>query len=538
MSPHAPAAPIPRSKETPEIGLAEGSQCVAQGELGFAPVAILADASGLVRGISGAGTEFLGWSVDELIGRSLLAVVSPPDDSSHPPTSGNGSEPAGDLESEVSLAKSLLRSSESRPMDVLCRTKEGTWARAQLLANALGPLINGAEGYSCILFGWVNGPKADVHEKAPAPTPTASSASGYVWEIDRDGSFIVISEQAENAFALPTGSIVGFNIASFVPKSIEESTRQWLEQLVSEPAPFRGKEYFVHLDDGSIRVHLLSGKPILGPEGDLLGFRGTGLDVTTERNVTRPLREAQSETNKEAQSKLRDAYEAERRRSDIEGRLIAMTSHEFRTPLAAIRLAAELIQSRTVDPWTARKADTIMSKVDFLESVVSDVLDLQRIRDSRVARASKSNLKLETLSAVIHRVLEEFESEADQAQRIVLDLADNAETLVPTFLVSRIVRNLVENALKYSPETSPIVVRSSDSPGHVEVDVIDGGPGVPSEDSEHIFNEFFRGANSTFVRGSGLGLPIAREAALRLGGSLTYRRDPGGYTVFSLQFPL
>lgn len=473
-----------------------------------------------------------------------------------------------------------------------------------------------------------------------------SAAGEFVWEIDDSGCLTYISDQSAPAFNRDPRTLIGAELTAFVPPPQQPPMKAWLDNLYSAPAPFVKKEYYVQLADGSIKIHHLSGTPILREDGTCAGFRGVGLDITHQRHLSQSLENAQTDIDmffdvavdlvlicdsdgkivrlsksweklmqmpiedmlgenvltftppedtertaqeleslktggytidfvnrwrtrtghyislewtaachkglffacardvsmrQEAHSMLRQALEIEKKSSEIKSKLIAMTSHEFRTPLASIRLAAEMLRNRIVsndDAWMLGKTDTIIAKTDFLESVVSDVLDLQSIREPQRLCRNDKTLRMEKISTIIENVCTEFKTIKANHNRISFSFDDHYDTPVPRDPVGRILRNLVENALKYSPPDEPVVVQTLACALGIEVRVIDKGPGVAAGETDLIFQDFFRGENSLFVPGTGLGLSIAMEAAQRLEGFVSYQRKWGGPTIFTLQFPV
>jgi len=475
-----------------------------------------------------------------------------------------------------------------------------------------------------------------------------SAAGEFVWEIDDSRCLTYISDQSAPAFNRDPRTLIGAELTAFVPPPQQSLMKAWLDNLYSAPAPFVKKEYYVQLADGSLKIHHLSGTPILREDGTCAGFRGVGLDITHQRHLSQSLENAQTEIDtffevavdlvlicdtagkivrlsksweklmempledmlgenvltfnppedvertaqeleslktksrtidfvnrwrtrtgryvslewtaasheglyfacardvsmrQEAQTMLRQALEIEKKSSEIKSKLIAMTSHEFRTPLASIRLAAEMLRNRIVsddddDAWMLGKTETIIAKTDFLESVVSDVLDLQSVREPQRLCRNDSTLRVERLSTIVGEVCTEFKTIKANLNRISLLFDDHYDTPVPRDPVRRILRNLIENALKYSPPHEPVVVQTLACALGIEVRVIDKGPGVAAGETDLIFKDFFRGENSLFVPGTGLGLSIAMEAAQRLEGFVSYQRKWGGPTIFTLQFPV
>jgi signal transduction histidine kinase len=98
--------------------------------------------------------------------------------------------------------------------------------------------------------------------------------------------------------------------------------------------------------------------------------------------------------------------------------------------------------------------------------------------------------------------------------------------------------NLIVNAIRYSPQGTPILVAAHRKGGALRIEVRDHGPGIAAEDRQRIFDKFFRGQNVDGVAGSGLGLAIARSLVTLHGGTLEYEENPGGGSAFVTVLPL
>jgi signal transduction histidine kinase len=142
------------------------------------------------------------------------------------------------------------------------------------------------------------------------------------------------------------------------------------------------------------------------------------------------------------------------------------------------------------------------------------------------------------LGALVQSALEAFRRV--HPRRVVTDvptevmaISGDAERL------GSVLANFLDNAAKYSPETSPIEVRISRAGGRVRVAVVDGGPGISPEDQAHLFQRYFRAeATAEKTRGVGLGLYISRIIAERHAGSVGVASTPGRGTTFWLELPL
>ena len=242
---------------------------------------------------------------------------------------------------------------------------------------------------------------------------------------------------------------------------------------------------------------------------------------------------------KDTEMALGRALDEERQAAALKASLISVASHEFRTPLASIRLAAELLRSRSV-PLTAAEADqlldTVLKTTDHLTEIVGDVLDYNSVQrhmpHGGAIRVDPSEW-LEDIASTYrnaHGIRNPLRIHKPKTR--LPDLTTNPS------LLRRSLINLLENAAKYSPPDSPVALRVSRSGDWLVFRVEDKGIGIPEEAEPHLFDLFYRGPNSKFNRGTGLGLPIAREAVARLGGDLTYLRPTGPGSVFEVRVPL
>jgi two-component system sensor histidine kinase KdpD len=126
------------------------------------------------------------------------------------------------------------------------------------------------------------------------------------------------------------------------------------------------------------------------------------------------------------------------------------------------------------------------------------------------------------------------------ASRLRLDIPDRLPPLyVDGDLIGQAMKQLLDNAERYSPPGSPIAVSARLAPDSVLVSVADSGPGVKADEQSRIFDKFYRGMNSSrFREGTGMGLSIAKGIVEAHGGKITVSARPEGGSVFSVQLPL
>lgn len=233
---------------------------------------------------------------------------------------------------------------------------------------------------------------------------------------------------------------------------------------------------------------------------------------------------------------VRKAIEAEAfERSDaVKTAVLRAVSHDLRSPLTAIRVAGGTLR-RSPPGLSAsdREAllDTVCGEAERLERIVSDLLDLSRLE----ARAVEPQREICPLDELLGRVRVQL-GEADA--RVDIVLADNLPAVeVDVGQLERVLANLIDNALKFSPPDERVAVRVTATRKDVLVRVIDHGPGIPQGELEHVFEAFRSASTGGDRRGSGLGLAIARGFAEANGGRLWAESRPGQGATFVVALP-
>ncbi|WP_187369268.1 HAMP domain-containing sensor histidine kinase [Baekduia soli] len=234
-----------------------------------------------------------------------------------------------------------------------------------------------------------------------------------------------------------------------------------------------------------------------------------------------------------------------RRQEEARRAFVATASHELRTPIASLATVLELTEDdlRQEPPRLAEAVDGVVRarrQSERLAALARDLLDLSRL-DADVALRREPVDVAESCRAV----LSEF-AERARERRLALGLEATApaamqergHALADPVGVARIVRTLVENALRYTPEGGSVNMEIASRGHEVVVSVTDSGPGVRPEERETIFERFQRGSAGQGAAGFGLGLAIGRELARRMGGDLRVTDGPGGGARFELALPV
>ena len=218
---------------------------------------------------------------------------------------------------------------------------------------------------------------------------------------------------------------------------------------------------------------------------------------------------------------------------ELERNFLMSVSHELRTPLTAIRgHVAALREGVVTDPEAAEESLAIVAdEAERLGRLVNDVLDLAKLDAHRFTVLTEEV----DMGRLCDRAYSTFAEEARRRGIEYTQEANGAPVIVSDGdRVLQIISNLLSNAFRWTPDGGRIGLELASRNGTVTVDVADTGPGIGQEERERIFRPFW----STDGRGKGLGLPIARELAMALGGRIELQTAPGQGSRFRLVLPL
>ena len=215
---------------------------------------------------------------------------------------------------------------------------------------------------------------------------------------------------------------------------------------------------------------------------------------------------------------------------------VANVSHELRTPLTAIKGYAEaLLDVPDDDETRGRFLEIIHRHATRMERLVKDLLRLARL-DAGQEAVELAPCDLDALSRGIVADLEPASSE--KCQRVRLEVAPEVRHIVAdNAKLHDVLRNLVENAVSYTPEAGTIVIRAAASNGRLQMTISDTGPGIPPEDLGRVFERFYRVDKSRTKPGTGLGLAIVKHLVQVMGGEVTAANAPTGGAVFTVTIP-
>ncbi len=223
----------------------------------------------------------------------------------------------------------------------------------------------------------------------------------------------------------------------------------------------------------------------------------------------------------------------------LQADFVATVSHEFRSPLTSMKHLLEMLEQGAVPSEERRQRyyHVLSGEAERLHQLVENLLDFRRMEEGKV------EFRLETLDAseLVAQVAGDFGAQLPSRERLVIS-PQGRKALVKgdREALARGLRNLLENAAKYSPETAPIHVGLTVDGRQALISVRDHGPGIPAAERKAIFRKFYRGegAAKSGVKGTGIGLATVSHIVRAHHGTVRLDTAPGHGCTFTIALPL
>jgi PAS domain S-box-containing protein len=241
---------------------------------------------------------------------------------------------------------------------------------------------------------------------------------------------------------------------------------------------------------------------------------------------------------KHAEEDVKRALVKERELNDLKSRFVAMTSHEFRTPLATILSSAELLEQYADRLPPEEKEDlhrSIRANVDRMTRMLDNVLTIGKAEASMLEFSPAPT----DLTRFCAQLAGEMRRSAGERHKIEFSCEGvRGPVRVDEKLLRHALSNLLSNAIKYSPDGGRVELRVTVDAKEARFAVRDEGIGIPPEDQARLFETFHRARNVGTIPGTGLGLAIVKKSLELHGGSVTVESIPGLGTTFKVTVPL
>ena len=262
--------------------------------------------------------------------------------------------------------------------------------------------------------------------------------------------------------------------------------------------------------------------PILGLDNQLSTIVCTLRDITQHKII---------------ETTLRDALNKEQELNTLKTGFIAMTSHEFRTPLATIQASFDLLrryEDRMSTEDKKQRFEKIERTIQHMTSMLEDILTISRVEAGTIDfNPTSINIK-----SFVADLIEDFKLESDCQHNFVFEhRGADYHYYVDIKLMRQIVTNLLSNAVKYSPPATLITTCVECNTENFVLHIADEGIGIPIDDHKHLFETFHRASNVGATPGTGLGLKVVQQSVDIHQGHISFTSKVGEGTTFTITIP-
>lgn len=323
----------------------------------------------------------------------------------------------------------------------------------------------------------------------------------------------------------------------FLEHFIRETDRpkfSFIFSNVLKDQPVSNLELLVVTRDKEELIFLLNATPRKNAKDEVTGILMVGQNITELINYRNNL-EAMVEKRT---SELNQALQKEKELVEMKSKFVSVASHEFRTPLSTISLAAESVRNHFHQLGAddvKRKLLKIEDQAAHMTNLLEDVLTMGK------SDAGKIKVKLVSLDLqeFVTTLIDEVRSVAKVPRTIDLKFTSTLTTVsIDDKLFRNVFVNLLTNAIKFSPEDSVVSVRISDTSEGIEIQVEDQGIGIDQEELNTVFEAFHRGSNASNIQGTGLGLSITKKAVDLMRGTIHVDSVLNKGTTFTVKLPI
>ena len=336
----------------------------------------------------------------------------------------------------------------------------------------------------------------------------------WMFRIGRDGTFVNFKSGKSENLPMPTGEFLGKKLGEVLPKEIAGPMMDCVRRALST-SEVQIFEYQLLLND------------------NLLDYEAR-IAVSAANEVIAIIRDITE--RKRAEEDIRNALKKEKELNELKSRFVAMTSHEFRTPLATILSSAELLEHYS-HKWSEEKKISHLQRIQTAVKHMTELLNYVLLLGKAEAGKLEFKPKPLDLEQFCRELVEEMQLNAS-SHRIIF----HAQNQYPTAcldekLLRHILSNLLSNAIKYSPESDEVRFDLIGEGGEAIFRIQDRGIGIPAAEQAQLFDSFHRASNVGNISGTGLGLAIVKRAVDLHGGKIAVESQVEVGTTFTVTLP-
>ncbi|MBT4887966.1 MAG: PAS domain S-box protein, partial [Rhodospirillales bacterium] len=358
----------------------------------------------------------------------------------------------------------------------------------------------------------------------------AENGADWFWEMGPDLRFSYLTGRVEDIMGLKSEDILGKTRSELYdgPNILDDYSFQPHLQKIANRESFTNFDVPWVRPDGGQRYLSLNGKPGFDKDGEFLGYRGIGSDITDRKIMEKDLRNA-----------LGDAEQANLAKSEF----LASMSHELRTPLNAVLGFAQMLQldiDGSLSKTQRENVKHILEGGELLLNLVNEVLDLARIESDQFTLSLSDVNANETVANCVALANPLGEP---RGVRIDNQFSPGPESILRTdhTRFKQVLINLLSNAVKYNTDGGVVTIQGWETDTNsLRLSVTDTGIGIAEEHHASVFQMFHRvGADAMVAReGTGIGLTVAKLLVERLYGHIGFESEVGVGSTFWIELPL
>ncbi|WP_425403370.1 ATP-binding protein [Hwanghaeella sp.] len=357
----------------------------------------------------------------------------------------------------------------------------------------------------------------------------ADCGADWFWETDQNGTFTFMDGKTVDIIGLEPEELLGKNRKQIRVELSQEAVPELsaLDDVMAKQEPIVNFEASWGHPDGRTRYVLLNARPVLDEDGEFIGYRGVGRDISARKAAAFEAVRARQHAEEASQAK---------------SHFLASMSHELRTPLNAIIGFSELLMLDSGKTLTDSQKDylnSILTGGRQLLGLVDQVLDLAAIEDQRID-VHFQETSLTDLVAECVALVDAFAETRGVTIENRLQPGSMPAVRTDPVRLRQIVINLLNNAVKFNRENGSVTIEATQRPGGVlRLFIADTGIGIPAEDRETIFRLFgsLHRDSFTATESYGIGLAVSKQLAAALEGDLDFDSEVGEGSTFWVDIP-
>ena len=379
----------------------------------------------------------------------------------------------------------------------------------------------------------LEGYRSEMESVALELTLLIDTANAPIFGIDNKGLVNEWNQTSEKITGFTKDEVLGNDLVqTYITEDYRESVKKVLENAL-EGKETANYEFPLFAKDGERVMVLLNSSTRRNAAGEIIGVLGVGQDISQMDNYKTNL----ENTVKKRTFELEDSLKREKELGKLKTSFVAMASHEFRTPLAAIQAATDVIlryKNKLSQEDIEKRLFKIKREVNNMEIMLEDILIIGKAESQKL----QFNTIEQNLVDLVKNIVSDYQLTQEEEREVIYKTSmDKIMLNVDQKWIKHIIINLLSNALKYSKAPTSVIIKIQQEENEVILSVTDQGIGISEKDQELIFEPFLRGKNVGNVRGTGLGLSILQTAISLHKGKIKVKSTLNNGSTFTVSFP-